>query len=176
MFMCRGSQLRRSCHTRSILFLVCSYNVPIMLLYCFYIVFVVFLKCFYTGSKMFVHCFSAFSPMFLKWCYDASFVFLYWFFAACTLLLYCFCHVSILFLHVPWNGYLVFAWRLCVVCTQIVFGENWTGDQKRPAWPQQPNLYLEPKWLRWLKHFSPATCALSDIMKWCAVIHDQWAV
>ena len=20
---------------------------------------------------------------------------------------------------------------------------------KRPAWPQQPNLYLEPKWLRW---------------------------
>ena len=88
--MCRGSQLRRSCHTRSILFLVCSYNVPIMLLQCLYIVSVVFLKCFYTGSKMVVHCFSAVSLMFLKWCYDASFVFRYCFFAASTLLLYVF--------------------------------------------------------------------------------------
>ena len=111
---------------------------------------------------MFVNCLFAVSPVFLEWCYNASFVFLYCFFAVCTLLLYCSCNMSILSLYcfyiVPWHGYAVFAWCLCVVCPQIVLGENWTGDKKRPAWPQQPNLYLEPKWLRWLKHCSAVTC------------------
>ena len=45
---------------------------------------------------------------------------------------------------------------------------NRTSIQKRPAWPQQPNLYLEPKWLRWLLSTAAGSNSPSATMCDCA--------
>ena len=44
--------------------------------------------------------------------------------------------------------YVVCPWGLDKLLTWTQQGLNTCTSNKRLAWPQQPNVYLEPKWLR----------------------------